>query len=784
MFSSPIGELDRSARGERGAHAATFVQHFGVVGQDEEDEQGKKKNRSAPAPSQGLRNAPEDIDIGPVGTLSDEEDNLSAAPPSQSGAKRTADVMDEENELEDEIRSVVPERKEQKRDHWVLHFLKKVPFDKSKLSGIAAQAVSKMDEFPTHMYQCQVPQHFTGSGTHFEYLLLPARGREMHSNLVSHFEGHAQIKKYMETAVANGEELERAAAACYSMLEAQAKKSGSMHAFVRRNPREKEEEGLLKRERQEVALAVWLIDTRTPLYRLQLSSWSNFCSEIGLAEIKPEQLRRIHYMNIFECLLRIRRRLFLGAGFVHVEFDFLSSGSTKFLLVCGRTVVGFKLFNDILGVVEFVGVQSAEHVSQLVDVTVGRVCGNAVVLSTVTVDGALRAAASELVEEEDTWWCVLHQWALPIKKSLDNDSIVALDFRFMHLFGVFLRSHAHFAEALDLIQRQQQRAPKQMLLDSLARWTSEYRKLKRFLELQTVFIQFAKRDDVRSVVTEWVADKKAPKDAFKPTFFSRLEAMMCVMGVVHSVVKRAQSPSTPVLSMIPFYLQRIEKTLILEEDEPVAVQDWKTSFRALLEKQFADFKTVSIMWLAVALDPRFADLSVFGVSASFSDEVWERIQDEHLNFKALRLEMNGLELSKEREDVSKALVSQTRQSLVFASRKLAVEFKGDPEKIYSFDPLSWWQEMSEKGKADDNFLEYREVAGTACMLLSSPGTTAASERGVGRFRNSLTPFRTMLTEGMLEQEVVASHFIRTSNYSFNELCKELGQLQRELTKKK
>jgi hypothetical protein len=33
--------------------------------------------------------------------------------------------------------------------------------------------------------------------------------------------------------------------------------------------------------------------------------------------------------------------------------------------------------------------------------------------------------------------------------------------------------------------------------------------------------------------------------------------------------------------------------------------------------------------------------------------------------------------------------------------------------------------------------------GTACMLLSSPGTTAASERGVGQFCNSLTPFRTI-----------------------------------------
>ena len=61
MFSTPIGELDRSSRGKRGAHAATVVQEFGVVGQDEEDESGKKKNRSAPPPNEERRNASSEI---------------------------------------------------------------------------------------------------------------------------------------------------------------------------------------------------------------------------------------------------------------------------------------------------------------------------------------------------------------------------------------------------------------------------------------------------------------------------------------------------------------------------------------------------------------------------------------------------------------------------------------------------------------------------------------------------------------------------------------------------
>jgi hypothetical protein len=48
----------------------------------------------------------------------------------------------------------------------------------------------------------------------------------------------------------------------------------------------------------------------------------------------------------------------------------------------------------------------------------------------------------------------------------------------------------------------------------------------------------------------------------------------------------------------------------------------------------------------------------------------------------------------------------------------------------------------------------------------------------------MTPFRAMLSEGMLEQEIVASHFISTSQYSFKKLIEQVQNLQEELKQKK
>ena len=94
------------------------------------------------------------------------------------------------------------------------------------------------------------------------------------------------------------------------------------------------------------------------------------------------------------------------------------------------------------------------------------------------------------------------------------------------------------------------------------------------------------------------------------------------------------------------------------------------------------------------------------------------------------------------------------------------------------DLLSFWKEHAEKGQRDDNFGQYTAVAQTACLLLSAPGNTATSERGVGRLRRTATPYRNMLSENMLEQEVICSHYINGPLYKIEEVLRNGRQCSR------
>jgi hypothetical protein len=270
---------------------------------------------------------------------------------------------------------------------------------------------------------------------------------------------------------------------------------------------------LLVRERKELSLALWMLGTQTPLSRLSHKTWKDVQKELGTNLHSAKELRRVHYPLIFEAILRLRRALFVKAGFVHTEFDFLTVFNKSILIVCGHTCVNYTLFCDILGIVEFPGFAGAEHVIQLVQETISHVAPNSVMLATNTVDGALRKASEELVGEDDSEWCICHQLALPIKKSLSLDrfpkSVIALDFAFMHHFGVFVRSRSDVQEQLNVIRAKRlvgavvgEKSDRQLLLDCLARWESEYRKLKRFLELKIDLIALARDVDIAKELDE------------------------------------------------------------------------------------------------------------------------------------------------------------------------------------------------------------------------------------------------------------------------------------------
>jgi hypothetical protein len=237
--------------GLRGAATSALIKHFGVEGQDDEAVAKKKKKGKQSEASV----------VAVAATVREDE---AVEEESRAAGKKSRDRSESAVESSPSP-TMLRSAKSAKSDYWTSFFLERVPFQIQLLSGQAKKSVLKMEEAPSEMYRCTLGQHFDGIGKHFEYLLIPAK-REVHSNIVEHFNGHKKVKEYMEAAVAKGSELERAAESIVGMLNEQAKKAGGTQQllpFARRNRAEKGVQVFLERERKEVALAVFLIDTRS-----------------------------------------------------------------------------------------------------------------------------------------------------------------------------------------------------------------------------------------------------------------------------------------------------------------------------------------------------------------------------------------------------------------------------------------------------------------------------------------------------------------------------------------
>lgn len=565
------------------------------------------------------------------------------------------------------------------------YFLEPVEFDYSLLSGNAKAAVDKLDEYPTEMHMCTLPASlYSGTGQHQQYLLIN-NSRSIHQNTVDHFKNHASVKMYMEAAQARGEDLESAAESCMEMLNVQKTKPGGssqtrITSFTRKNATEKLTVGLLDRERKELAVVAFLIGTQCAPNKLAHKTWADVKHEMRVDLAEVSVLRSVHYPIVFEAIRLLRMDIFKTGGFVHTEFDFLTVNNTKYLLVAGRTVLDFVIFSDILGVVHWSGFGGAEHVAHLANLTVDRTVPDSVLLCANVVDGALLSASNEYVGEEDTIWCFSHGMALPVKKSLsiqrNPTCLVCLDFNFMHEFGVFVRAHADLVEIVDRLRKAElgnSKGGTKLLLDCLARWESEKRKVCRFVELKGCLIEVARRDDVKRFVADLVKSNLAPRDALKPAFWTRIEAMHGLILQLYAISKASQSEKSVVASLIPYWVNQMRDLATLrQEDEPQAVLEWKRRFLGLVNEQFESILTESSpILLSCLVDPRFADVNQLGVSKELEAELWDTLVEEHLAFKVQRgkLTNDNFELKPAARSTAQGFVESLRDDFVPISKQ-------------------------------------------------------------------------------------------------------------------
>ncbi len=184
------------------------------------------------------------------------------------------------------------------------------------------------------------------------------------------------------------------------------------------------------------------------------------------------------------------------------------------------------------------------------------------------------------------------------------------------------------------------------------------------------------------------------------------------------------------------------------------------------------------------------DLRIFSflMSGEVQNEVWELMEEEHINFKTRRAQVtnkdDSYQLPEGHATVARGYLKILRDEMPKIARPFLKKLLAGEAKIGDVDPLDFWKRQAELGRTDDNYAHFSAVAQTACMLLSAPGNTATSERGVGRLRRTATPYRNMLSENMLEQEVICSHFINGPLYKFSQVIEMVATVQRELLSKK
>jgi hypothetical protein len=451
----------------RGALQGVVVRAFGSsFGDDDDDDEDYFEGglvEAGQAASAGSKKRPAsptaDRQRGPsVRTESVEVGHSDEPPPTQEAAERVdnddLELFDEDDAAgasdsgdADDNNRLVRTRLRRAPEHWVGFFLQEVPFEQAKLCAAAQKVVSKMDEYPELMWYCPLgPENWQGTGVHNQYMLMPAR--RFHSNIVSHFDGHRHVKKWMEDAVARGEDLSVAAANCKKMVLKVSGQRSILTMLPRKTATEKATDGLLVRERRELSLAVWTMGTQTAPNALRHHTWATFLKEASLTGLH-DALKHIHYPLVEEAAMHLMREEFIDAGFVHSEMDFMTVGLKSVLVVAAHTVVAFELRSHLVGIVEYTGFGGAEHVSQITAERLERVAPGVVIHAANTADGALAAASELLVGEDDAVWCFAHQQALPIKKSLDltkyPGSVVAYDFGCAqpHLQGVAVGEQGH-----------------------------------------------------------------------------------------------------------------------------------------------------------------------------------------------------------------------------------------------------------------------------------------------------------------------------------------------------
>lgn len=670
-----------------------------------------------------------------------------------------------------------------KSKSWFVKCFEKVPYDAQLLSDRGRQVMQGKPQ-PEFMLKCAIPHLYDGDAQiHTGYFVMNS-SRTLTSNNVQHVkDSHKALCSYMEKALKENQSVDVAflngLKTVASELEARSNRSRKITSFmpVGKGP---SAVALSQPLRENLSLVVFLADADIAPNAVERKSFGDFKTAINKSFEGRKKLSM--YQGLLSQVARdMIQQDFERAGFICVQFDFATINNDSVLIALGDSCTpSFELISHLIGAVPFYGKKSAP----LVDFRIKSILSRAVPNDNVLVcgagtDGALLAAAKELVPENEVSWCGNHQVVLIVNDAVEK-SQANVDFCFFSAVGSFLVNHSIALDELEVAYVDRAGSSKgfvKPLRAQITRWEWKYRVVKRLLRLKEPLTAVYQNEN--SALHVWVqgliSGTERPSDAFSRIFWLRLEEYSDLLLVFHLQSKHLESDKACTIGDLFLVKHRLSLACALVEGESPVVATLKKALLAGLEARFGFLASeVSPALMCAIIDPYLASkLKSFGVSSDLLDRAWDRFKVEHIEnlLEKRRRKVQNPEagLLDGQEAVAQGQVQMVRASIQEDSVALL------SDKARRGTVLSYWKSKMEP--VDEN-APFIAVAGTARMIFARKASTAGSERKVLALRRSFTVSRNRMNADTMEDELILSHFVKLPTYSFDAL---VGKVNEKLT---
>jgi len=672
---------------------------------------------------------------------------------------------------------------------WVSHTIEFVPYDYVKLNQTAKSTIDarkKADglafQEPTEMVRCLLASLPSQKVGHSEYAL-----KSQTSNYKRHLDSfHPDCVTWMEKAFEEDANPSALATSFKHFVSTKSRQPPTPGKITNLFPLIKKSKSLNPTYRKELSFLVWMIEAENSFHGIDLESFKTMKKEMNAGLRSRRTLMKL-LGAIYAVALESMERVISKCGFFSTTFDYWHGQGEDFLGVTYHTCQhDFVLRSFVLDLVYTPGRKFISNVYIQVKQCIETHTSIESLHAASVTDRAknVLGASAMLVGDEDAEKCINHE----IKSIIDDvfcgsdarDPMAPLAagiFKFVVECVQWIRSSKLESDRFYVLQEEVDNSSLQLVVDNITRWEGKYQTVSRFLALKETLQRMYKDADMggSSVFKDAVVGNEQLLDA---SFWVHLGEIKQLSEHFHIASKYLQGEKYVTVSSIPYWICQLRHCCVRREHDTMVCVELKEALLQSLNNR-CDYYTTTVnnSLKAAALDPRFADLTQFGVSNQLIRECWNSIIQDQKALTASEEEDNAV------VDVDNDLVDQMLKLQVqILERELVKQsmlFQQDVNatiKSVEYDPLVFWRkvvqnhdDITQKIPSTQFRNTLKAFAPVAALLFSIPAGSSPSEREFSSAGRTYTNLRNLLSDATLEQLVVVRHFMKQDEYSFESL---------------